>query len=188
MQWEYLLSKEPDWGNLGAEGWELVGVRPNGECVFKRAESPAAERFTDEQTARALKGTRPLCNAPRLLNPELAALARRVGHTQMLIVCDRGFPVPQGLPLGVLDLSVTADVPTVPQLLNALLPELPHDRIIVAREMREKSPKRFRWHRAQPAPVEVHPHQHFKHLTREAVACIRTGDATPYANIIIVGG
>ena len=187
MEWEYLLAKSPDWKNIGPDGWELVGIR-DGECIFKR---PVAfmERFTAEQTERVKKGKHEsFGEIPRVLNPELAALLRRIGHTQLLLVCDRGFPVPPALPCGVLDLSVTSDVPTIPEVLGAILPELPHDRIIVAREMRENSAKRFTWHKTQPSPVEVLPHAEFKHLAREALACVRTGDATPYANVLVVGG
>lgn len=187
MEWEYQTQKKPDLAKLGRDGWELVAVLPDGDAIFKRP-VPAAERFTREQTAAVLKGAAPLCEAPRLLNPELAALARRIGHTQMLIVCDRGFPVPHGLPLGVIDLSVTSDVPTIPQVLGALLPELPHDRVIVAQEMAQRSPERFAWHKSQRSPVESHPHAHFKQLASEAAACVRTGDSTAYGNVIVVGG
>ena len=37
-------------------------------------------------------------------------------------------------------------------------------------------------------PLEVLPHVAFKHLAQTAKATIRTGDTTPYANIIIVSG
>ncbi|HEY3320939.1 MAG TPA: RbsD/FucU family protein [Planctomycetota bacterium] len=187
-QWEYKGAKNPELATLGDEGWELVTVRPDGEYIFKRPAPPEMERYTREQTENALAGRSALCPIPRLLNPELAALARRVGHTQMLVVCDRGFPAPLGLPLGVFDVSVTSDVPTIPDVLGALLPELPHDRIIVAREMRQKSPDRFAWHKSQVTPVEIQLHAELKHLAHQAVACIRTGDSTPYGNVIIVGG
>jgi D-ribose pyranase len=186
--WEYHCSRTPDFKILGDAGWEFVALREGGECVFKRPAPKAVERFTREQTEHALKGAPPLCEVPRLLNPQLAALARRVGHTQMLIVCDRGFPAPLDLPLGTLDLSVTSDVPTIPQVLSALLPELPHDRVIVAGEMQQRSPERWAWHHAQRAPVEAHPHAMFKQIAKEALACVRTGDSTPYGNVIIVGG
>lgn len=152
------------------------------------AKESASERFTREQTERALKGVAPLIAAPRVLNPELAALVRRIGHTQMLLICDSGFPVPFDLPLGTLDLSVTADVPTVVQILDAILPELPHDRIIAAQEMRAKSPTRWQWHSRHNTPFEPMPHSAFKVLASAALACIRTGDSTQYANVIVVGG
>ena len=37
-------------------------------------------------------------------------------------------------------------------------------------------------------PLEVVPHVEFKHLAATARATVRTGDATPYANIILVSG
>ena len=187
-RWEYFVSSQPDLKALGDSGWELTAIRHGGEHVFKRPLASESERFTREQTANALKGVKPLCEMPRLLNPQLAALARRIGHTQMLIVCDAGFPVPTNLPLGVIDLSVTADVPAIPQVLAALLPELPHDRIILAREMQECSPQRWAWHMSQNIPVEPHTHAAFKLLAEEAVACVRTGDCSPYGNVIVVGG
>jgi D-ribose pyranase len=36
--------------------------------------------------------------------------------------------------------------------------------------------------------VEAVPHESFKELTREAVAIVRTGEFTPYANVILVAG
>ena len=188
MQWDYFKTSNPDLAALGLAGWELIAHRPDGECIFKRPTATAGERFTREQTEHALSGAKAKCEAPRLLNPQLAALARRIGHTQMLLVCDRGFPVPHDLPLGVIDLSVTSNVPTVQNVLDAMLPELPHDRVIVAHEMQVASPERWAWHAAQHALVEAHGHQHFKQLAKEALACVRTGDATPYANVIVVGG
>ncbi len=187
LEWEYTRSGAPDLNALGREGWELVAIQ-NGEHLFKRPAPSAIDRFTREQTARALLGTRTSCAPPRVLNPELAALIRRIGHTQMLLVCDGGFPVPFGVPGGTLDLSVTADVPTVAQVLDAILPELPHDRVILASEMKECSPERYAWHEQQKSPIECHSHLRFKQFAREAVACVRTGDATPYANVIVVGG
>ena len=185
--WEYHLSRTPDFNALGEDGWELIAVR-DGEHIFKRASPPAAERFTQEQRQAALKGAATAGEPPRLLNPLLASLARRIGHTQTMLVCDCGFPVPLNLPLGVVDLSVTSNVPTVTQVLGALLPELPHDRIIVAQEMQEKSPERWAWHKAHRSPLEAHPHRTFKQLASEALCCVRTGDSTPYGNVLVVGG
>lgn len=186
-EWDYCRDRVPDLTRMGAEGWELVAVH-DGAFIFKRPAESATERFTREQTERALLGSAPHGIPPRVLNPELAALIRRIGHTQMLLICDSGFPVPFDLPGGTLDLSVTADVPTVVQVLEAILPELPHDRIIVASEMAQRSPDRFAWHTRQTARVETHPHASFKALARQATACIRTGDTTAYANAIVVGG
>lgn len=116
----------------------------------------------------------------------MAALIRRVNHTQMLLVADRGFPVP-ALPY-VIDLSLTADIPTIPQVLAAIAPDLPMDRLILAEEQQAASPERWAEHQRGPVRVEALPHLEFKRLAAHAVGCIRTGDAAPYANVLIVGG
>ena len=192
VQWEYLRVNTPDFDLLGQNGWEWLALQ-NGEHIFKRPAPTASERFTREQSERirrpdAQNTSRENAAIPRVLNPELAALVRRVGHTQMLLICDRGFPAPLHLPLKTVDLSITSDLPTIIQVLDVILPELPHDRIIMASEMRQHSTERFEWHQRQPASVEVYPHEVFKRLSNEAIGCIRTGDATPYANVIVVGG
>ena len=114
MEWEYRTEKTPDLEALGREGWELAAFKSTGEAVLKRP-MPAAERFTREQAEHVVKHGATLGKLPTLLNPQLAALVRQIGHTQMLIVCDRGFPLQRDLPLGVVDISVTSDVPTFPR-------------------------------------------------------------------------
>jgi D-ribose pyranase len=185
--WQYRrISGEPDLDQLGAEGWELVAIRGE-EWILKRPAPDPTERFTLEQRSAALAS--PAAHAaerPRLLNPQIAALIRQVNHTQMLLLADRGFPVPP-LPV-VVDISLTTDIPTIPQVLTAILPDLPADRILLAQEQEQTSPGRWKEHQAGPLAVEAVPHLQFKQLARYAVGCIRTGDSAPYANCLVVGG
>jgi D-ribose pyranase len=88
----------------------------------------------------------------------------------------------------VVDISLTADIPTIPQVLAAILPDLPADRLIVAQEQQMLSPARWKEHQDGPLPVEAVPHLEFKQLARYANGCIRTGDSVPYANVLLVGG
>jgi D-ribose pyranase len=185
--WEYQrVQGEPDLLSLGREGWELVAVH-QGEWIFKRPEPDPAERFTLEQRDAVLTDVAGHQAVTRhLLNPEVAALIRRVNHTQMLLIADRGFPVP---PLAqVIDLSLTADIPTIPQVLAAIAPDLPVDRLIVAEEQRLASPERWEAHQRGTTRVEAVPHLDFKRLARCAVGCIRTGDSAAYGNVLLVGG
>lgn len=184
--WEYQRHAAPDLEQLGRAGWELVAIH-HGEWIFKRPAPPPAERFTLEQREAALSDVEAHRGVTRhLLNPEVAALVRRVNHTQMLLIADRGFPIPAGLP-GV-DLSLTADVPTIPQVLAAIAPDLPMDRLIVADEQRAASPRRWEEHRSSGGRVEAVPHLELKRLADYAVGYIRTGDSAPYANVLVVGG
>jgi D-ribose pyranase len=187
QRWQYRrVTGDADLDRLGTEGWELVALRGD-EWLLKRPEADPAERFTLEQRDAVLADLAGHQGATRhLLNPDVAALIRRVNHTQMLLLADRGFPVPP-LPT-VIDLSLTADIPTIPQVLQAIGPDLPADRLILAEEQRLASPTRWHEHHSYPVRVEAVPHLEFKRLARYAVGCIRTGDSTAYGNVLIVGG
>ena len=123
-----------------------------------------------------------------ILHPELCALLASTGHTDHVTICDRGFPVPFG-PQRI-DLALVDDIPTVPDVLRAVSGEFTYDRIIITREMTEVSPQRVEELRAiaGDVPLEIMSHVDFKHLCESARATVRTGDSTPYANIIIVSG
>lgn len=123
-----------------------------------------------------------------ILHPGLCEVLASAGHTDYITVCDRGFPVPHG-PRRI-DLALVDDIPTVLDVLRAVTAEFALDRVIITQEMTEVSPGRVDQLRALlgEIPLEVMPHIDFKHLAATAKATIRTGDTTPYANIILVSG
>lgn len=123
-----------------------------------------------------------------ILNPALSRILAETGHTDMLTVCDRGFPVPPGPER--LDLALVDDIPTVIDVLSAIDEEFVIDRILVAEEMIEASPERYELIQRQFPSIAIMavPHVTFKQLSPESRAVIRTGDCTPYANIILVSG
>lgn len=123
-----------------------------------------------------------------ILNPALSLLLARTGHTDYFTICDKGFPVPDGPER--IDLALVAGIPTAVEVLAAIHAEYHIDRIVVAAEMAEASPDRFAELRALlgDIPIEQMPHIAFKHLAATGKATIRTGDAVPYANLIVVSG
>lgn len=124
----------------------------------------------------------------RILNPELIAQIAAIGHTEYLVIADAGLPVPNGIK--VIDLSVVRGVPTFEQVLSAVREELVSDAYIVAGEMPGKSPELYACTGRLLAglPETRIPHEEFKALTRKAKAIVRTGETTPYANVILVAG
>jgi D-ribose pyranase len=192
MQWEYKLVERAEMRTsldaLGKDGWELVLVEPAGG-LFKRPKPSPVERFTAEQRAAVFAGTYPHAPEPRskLLNPELAALVRRIGHTDMLLIADGGFPMPRE-PMQTIDLSLMPGVPSIPQVLEAVRLDFHFDRIIAAEEMIGASPARDAELRGLGKyGQERIPHLEFKKLAAKCKCAIRTGDNTAYANIIVVG-
>jgi D-ribose pyranase len=89
-----------------------------------------------------------------------------------------------------IDLAVTAGVPSFLQVLRPLLAEIAVESAVIASEMQTASPALYADLAALlgPLPVQAVPHEVFKALTREARAVVRTGEFTPYANIILVAG
>src|SRR6266498_1201519 len=123
-----------------------------------------------------------------ILHPGICELLAATGHTDCITICDRGFPVPDG-PQRI-DLALVDNIPTVLDVLRAVAAEFTFDRVVIAQEMTEVSPQHMEGIRSivGDVPLEVIPHLELKHLSRTAKATIRTGDITPWGNIIIVSG
>jgi D-ribose pyranase len=75
-------------------------------------------------------------------------------------------------------------------VLRAIDAEFIIDRIIVAEEAERFSAAYVADLRALRSGivVETVPHLELKHLSQQGRATIRTGDTTPYANILVVSG
>jgi D-ribose pyranase len=123
-----------------------------------------------------------------ILHPGICELLASSGHTDYITICDRGFPVPDG-PQRI-DLALVDGIPTVIDVLRAVAAEWALDRVIITHEMEEVSPQHVEAVRSVvgDAPLQAITHLELKHLSRTAKATIRTGDTTPWGNIIIVSG
>jgi D-ribose pyranase len=123
-----------------------------------------------------------------LLHSALSHAIARLGHGDMIVIADAGLPVPEGTPC--IDLAVTRGVPAFMQVLAAVLSEMQVERIVVARELRARSAAMYdEIVAAFPAlTAQEIAHEELKALTRHARAVVRTGEFTPYANIVLVAG
>jgi D-ribose pyranase len=123
-----------------------------------------------------------------LLHGALSHAIARLGHGDLMVIADAGLPVPEGTPC--IDLAVTHGVPAFMQVLKAVLTEMQVERIIAAGELRARSPAMFEQVVAAfpGQTIEEIAHDELKVLTRRARAVVRTGEFTPYANVILVAG
>ncbi len=71
-----------------------------------------------------------------------------------------------------------------------LLDDLAVEHFVLASETQEISPERCRaiLDLLDGVPHDSVPHTEFKQMAREARAVIRTGDFTPYSNILLTSG
>lgn len=123
-----------------------------------------------------------------ILHPQLNRVLAETGHTDLITICDRGFPVPAGIER--VDLALVTGIPTVTDVLRAIDEEFVIDTVILTHEMTEASPERYE--ELTEGYPHIHfklvPHQEFKQMSLESRAVVKTGDAVQYANIIIVSG
>jgi D-ribose pyranase len=123
-----------------------------------------------------------------ILQHELSQVIAMLGHTDSLVIADAGLPIPPRVQR--IDLAVTGGIPRFIQVLRAVLEDAQVERAVVAREMREKSPQLHGELVAAlgTVPVDEVSHEELKQMTRQARAVVRTGEFTPYANIILFSG
>ncbi|EGZ49910.1 D-ribose pyranase [Neisseria wadsworthii] len=125
-----------------------------------------------------------------VLNAELSKLIATLGHGDMLVIGDAGLPVPPSVPC--IDLAVSLGVPTLRQVLDAVLQEICLEKITLAEETEKRSPDLWRFARDHAENKQIQTdkvtHETLKQLSQTSRAVVRTGDITPYTNIILHSG
>jgi D-ribose pyranase len=121
-----------------------------------------------------------------ILNPRVAELLCRIRHTNTLVIADWAFPYwPQ---IETVDISLVAGIPSIIDVLDAIRPNFQIGRAWMAEEFlqNERPEARGEFAKALAGIPLVHePHVIFKKRVPHAIGLIRTGDATPYGNVII---
>ncbi len=123
-----------------------------------------------------------------LLNAALSHAVARLGHGDMIVVADAGLPVPEGRLC--IDLALSPGIPGFMQVLRAVLSEMQVERAIVASEMPRRCPALRESLGAElpGVPIEELSHESLKALTARAAVIVRTGEFTPFANVVLVAG
>ena len=123
-----------------------------------------------------------------LLNPQILSAIAAMGHTEYLVIADAGLPVPSGIP--VIDISLIRGIPDFGAVLHSVIDEMVVESFIVADEMADKSQDTYGTviEALPQVPVRCIAHEECKEMAAKAKAVIRTGETTPYANIILVAG
>jgi len=119
-----------------------------------------------------------------ILNPQIATLLARFRHTNTIVIADRGFPY---WPLvETIDISLTDNIPTVTDVLRAILPLVAVGPVYMAEEFRTHNSPAVIEQRLTLLPNSAwEPPPPFKLRVPRAIGLIRTADTTPYANVIL---
>ena len=125
-----------------------------------------------------------------IINPQLSRIVAECGHTDAIVVADAGLPIPLGVER--VDLAYRAGSPAFLDILDSVLADFIVERAVISREMETASPGMLDAVRERlelvGVAVEAVPHVDFKALTRGARAIVRTGEYTPYSNVMLFSG
>ncbi|WP_421507655.1 D-ribose pyranase [Erwinia rhapontici] len=131
-----------------------------------------------------------------LLNSDISSVISRLGHTDSIVIGDAGLPIPQG-PQRI-DLALTHGIPTFLQVAQAVTSEMQVESAIIAEEIKQHNPQLhselialldlLQQHQGNSISISYVSHEQFKHQTQRSQAVIRSGECSPYANVILIAG
>jgi len=123
-----------------------------------------------------------------VLNAQINRIIASLGHMDLLVVGDCGLPIPHAVER--VDLAVVQGLPAFAPVVEAVAEELVVQKIYVAEEIQNRNAETFSFLERifENIPVEKIPHETFKARKVHAKAVIRTGEATPYANVMLECG
>ena len=123
-----------------------------------------------------------------IINAQLAGLLAGRGHKDLFMVADGGRPVPKGVE--IVDLALCGGVPTFRQVMDAVLDEVQVEGYTLAEEIVENNPELLSYieEKLEGAESEMISHEQLKEESVGLKFVIRTGEFTPYPNIVLRAG
>ncbi|WP_214412224.1 D-ribose pyranase [Sphaerisporangium fuscum] len=118
-----------------------------------------------------------------ILNAALSGAIARLGHTDELLICDSGMPLPQGAE--VVDLAFLPGIPAFADVLEGILREIVVEGATAAEEVRAANPSCDALLNAHLPGLAYVPHEQLKRRSHTSKLIVRTGEAHPYANVIL---
>lgn len=129
-------------------------------------------------------------NPDAVLNAELSQAIASLGHTDILMVTDAGYPIPDDA--WRIDLAVSRGVPSLFDVLELVHAEVIPEVIRYAADVPEMNPELDEFLRelydGSGAEVTTIPHEEVLDYGDEAKAIVRTGDFVPWGNVVIQCG
>lgn len=123
-----------------------------------------------------------------ILNPHLARIISQMGHGDLLAIADAGLPIPRDIER--VDLAFAPNQPRFLEVVDAVLSELRVEGYILAKESSPACPQLVEALAKRLPGVEAEwlDHEGLKRRTYDVRAVVRTGEFTPYANVLLRSG
>lgn len=125
-----------------------------------------------------------------ILNSDISRVLSYMGHTDTICIGDCGLPIPDEVER--IDLALKFGVPTFMDTLKVVKEDMKIEKIVLATEIKEQNKQVLKeieeLFEGEGIEVEFVPHTELKVKTKDCKVVIRTGETTPYANIILQSG
>ncbi|MDN6641326.1 MAG: D-ribose pyranase [Tetragenococcus sp.] len=121
----------------------------------------------------------------KVINSNLSRVIAQMGHFDKLAIGDAGTPVPEETEK--IDLAVTCDIPRFIDVLDNVLEELEVQKIYLAEEIKTENPEMLKQiqNRLPNTTIKYIAHEELKKDLKDCKAFVRTGEMTPFANIML---
>lgn len=123
-----------------------------------------------------------------ILNRDIATVLAKLGHTDTIVIGDCGLPVPNEVPC--IDLSLEFGTPKFTSVLKAVSADMMIEEMTFANEIKDNNKVLYNeiTEEYQEIPKNYITHENLKKETGNTRVIIRTGEATPFANVILKSG
>ncbi|MGG4609207.1 D-ribose pyranase [Providencia sp. Me31A] len=131
-----------------------------------------------------------------LLNANITSVIAKLGHTDQITLADAGLPISQGPER--IDLAITQGLPDFLSVLKVITQEMQVEKAILAEEITAINPEmntailmhlqQLEVTQGNHIEIVYCSHERFKQLTHDSKAVIRTGECSPFANVILCSG
>ena len=120
-----------------------------------------------------------------VIHPDLVRLLAQLGHKDEVVICDAGFPIPLGVER--IDLAYRLGSPEFGDVVETIATDIAVESILVADECADDL---VEWLESatDAESTERVTHDQLKDRAVRSRAVIRTGETTPYANVILIAG
>ncbi len=124
-----------------------------------------------------------------ILNADLNHAIASMGHGDLMIVCDAGFPIPNDI--WRVDLAVVQDIPDLKTVLTAISEAMVAEKVAYATEMTVNNVPL--WDKVKAIFPDA-DHETVSHadilggISRQAKVIVRTGAFDPWGNILLYSG
>lgn len=119
-----------------------------------------------------------------ILNAPLSGALATLGHTDLILVVDAGFPVPRDAHR--LDLAIAENLPDLRTVLDLIGDEIVVEGVVRAEDVTINNPRLDEWLQERFSGAEFTTRSHsdmLGELARQAKVIVRTGAFEPWGNI-----